>query len=247
MLNMRKFEKAARILTIIAAGVIATLEIADEVLPNYQRSYKGARRILYKKEGTAVSPRNLSITELQKFYSLLNYLKREGFIAKKKVHQNTFWTITVAGLHKLKIFKERETNYRPTSDGKSKIIVFDVPEKERWKRAWLREALILLGFKMLQRSVWIGSNKIPEQFLFDLREKNGAALRYELPKKVSNGDLSNGNGQKYTLQEFLTKFYESRGTEPLRKVNLVARKPSNLQRRDRFADGQLKRPEPKRP
>ena len=47
-----------------------------------------------------------------------------------------------------------------------------MPEKERRKRGWLRGALRFLNFKMFQQSVWIGKNKIPEQFLFDLRQKN---------------------------------------------------------------------------
>ena len=50
--------------------------------------------------------------------------------------------------------------------------MFDIPEKEKWKRVWLREVLGLCGFKMLQRSVWAGKNKIPEEFLADLRNFN---------------------------------------------------------------------------
>lgn len=46
-----------------------------------------------------------------------------------------------------------------------KIIIFDIPEKYRRKRLWLREVLKSLGFKMLQKSVWVGKAAIPEQFL----------------------------------------------------------------------------------
>ena len=49
------------------------------------------------------------------------------------------------------------------------IIAFDIPEKERGRRSWLREALRNLGMKMVQKSVWMGKVKIPEAFLNDLR------------------------------------------------------------------------------
>lgn len=57
------------------------------------------------------------------------------------------------------------------SDKKLKIFAYDIPEREKQKRAWLREVLRLLGFRMLQKSLWIGKSKIPEGFLQDLRKK----------------------------------------------------------------------------
>ena len=49
------------------------------------------------------------------------------------------------------------------------IVSFDVPEKEKRKRGWLRSTLKNLGFRMLQKSVWIGKVKIPEAYLEDLK------------------------------------------------------------------------------
>ncbi len=49
------------------------------------------------------------------------------------------------------------------------IVVFDIPEKERSKRDWLRTALKHLGFKILQKSVFIGKRKIPKELLNDLK------------------------------------------------------------------------------
>ena len=48
------------------------------------------------------------------------------------------------------------------------IVVFDVPEKERRKRDWLRSVLKRLELKMVQKSVWIGKVKIPKELLDDL-------------------------------------------------------------------------------
>src|SRR3990167_838001 len=50
------------------------------------------------------------------------------------------------------------------------IVIFDIPERERRKRAWLRLALKNIGLKLIQRSVWMGKVKIPKEFLDDIRE-----------------------------------------------------------------------------
>lgn len=151
-------------LAVLAAGALATMEILDEMAPvGFTRSYYQNRKRAYKDRSG-----NL---EIQKFYNTLHYLKSEGFIEKKISGAKILWKITSSGLYKLNLMKEKATNYQSEPDGKLKIIIFDVPEKERRRRSWLREALKILGFKMLQQSVWMGKNKIPEQFLFDLRQK----------------------------------------------------------------------------
>lgn len=48
------------------------------------------------------------------------------------------------------------------------IISFDVPERLRRKRNWLREVVRNLGFKMVHQSVWMGKVKIPENFIADM-------------------------------------------------------------------------------
>ena len=50
------------------------------------------------------------------------------------------------------------------------IVIFDVPEKEKWKREWLRNTLRELGMKNVQKSVFIGKVKIPELFLENMRK-----------------------------------------------------------------------------
>lgn len=148
------------------------MEILDEILPNYQRSYKSARRALYA--GALAAKKDLKERiEKQKFYSLLNHLKRQGLVEKNSNSSGILWKITAAGLDKLKLFEERGgVDYEIARDDKLKIVLFDIPEKEKWKRAWIREALKFLRFKMLQKSVWIGKSRIPERFLEDLRTRH---------------------------------------------------------------------------
>ncbi|OGF74791.1 CRISPR-associated endonuclease Cas2 [Candidatus Giovannonibacteria bacterium RIFCSPHIGHO2_02_43_13] len=156
--------KIMAILSTLAGGALLTLKIFDEIWPTgFSRSYYRNKKI---------SRTNFDAERRQEFFNLLNYLQRKGFVEKKKTDAGIFWKITSGGLVKLKILKNKSTDYQADSDGNLKIIIFDVPEKERKLRAWLRSALKILGFRMLQQSVWIGKGRIPELFLFDLRQKN---------------------------------------------------------------------------
>jgi DNA-binding transcriptional regulator PaaX len=99
-------------------------------------------------------------------------------IEKEVRERNSIWKITKSGRAKLKALKEKSLFspatilYRKRSDTELKIIIFDIPEMERKKRTWLRQALRTLEFNMLQRSVWVGKKKIPKEFLRDLNERD---------------------------------------------------------------------------
>ena len=80
--------------------------------------------------------------------------------------------------NKLKILKKQpigpllEKTYEKESSERVTIVIFDIPEKERRKRDWLRAVLKNLGLKMIQKSVWIGKVKIPEALIKDLKRLN---------------------------------------------------------------------------
>ena len=110
----------------------------------------------------------------QRYYNLIYKLKRDGLLKEKTDHNQKVFFITVRGKEKLHSLKDKRSKtlpppfYEKTGDGKLTIIAFDIPEKEKSKREWLREVLRNLGLKMVQKSVWIGKVKIPEEFLTDL-------------------------------------------------------------------------------
>lgn len=117
----------------------------------------------------------------QGFYSLLNQLKRDGLVMKKQNRgKKTSWTITKKGIEKLVRADKRERRpggillrqYPQHPTGGLVIIAFDIPEVQRQKRKWLRENLIALNLAMLQKSVWAGNVKIPEEFIQDLRAQD---------------------------------------------------------------------------
>lgn len=122
---------------------------------------------------------NLKIKhQRQRFYDMLYKLKKDGLIEEGIKNEKSFFKITSKGKHKIEKLKKRQADALPNNSykerdlksGKFTIAVFDIPEKERKKRAWLRSVLKNLNFKMIQQSVWAGKVKIPEDFLDDLKE-----------------------------------------------------------------------------
>lgn len=113
----------------------------------------------------------------QRFYSMLHRLKKDNLIEAMDENKK-FFQLTSKGKRYLQALKKRRIDALPDNsygkhDSKSSkftIIVFDIPESEKRKRAWLRLALRNLGFQLIQKSVWAGKVKIPRQFLDDLRD-----------------------------------------------------------------------------
>lgn len=111
--------------------------------------------------------RHMAHVENQKAYAIISRLKKNGFIFK----EDKRWSITRAGRA---LYEKLLSRYMPRScyvaqpSAVFMIITFDIPEKERRKRDWLRSALRSLGFTMLRQSVWVGKMGIPEDFMHDL-------------------------------------------------------------------------------
>ena len=45
------------------------------------------------------------------------------------------------------------------------MVLFDIPEKKRKTRNWVRSQLKLWNFEMLQQSVWLGKGPLPKEFV----------------------------------------------------------------------------------
>src|SRR3989344_6266228 len=113
--------------------------------------------------------------EIQRYHNLIYKLKRDNLIIEKTKNNRKFFTRTMKGRNRLLLLKEREAKKLPdfhySKEGSDKftIVIFDIPEKERRKRGWLRAILKNFGLRMIQKSVFIGKVKIPDQFIDDLR------------------------------------------------------------------------------
>ncbi|MBI3589518.1 MAG: CRISPR-associated endonuclease Cas2 [Candidatus Liptonbacteria bacterium] len=156
-----------KILEILGEGLMTATDVVTSILESgYGSSYSKMDRNFRRLEYSRIDRIN-EARERQRFYNLISKLKREGLVAGK-----TRLKITAVGREKVlksKGFDVKFGRYEKEKDDTVKIVIFDIPEKDRHKRDWLRVSLSRLGFKMLQKSVWMGKVKIPEEFLEDLR------------------------------------------------------------------------------
>ena len=105
------------------------------------------------------------------YYVVLAKLKRDGLIEVKGRGSGKSLSITNRGRAKFKFLQQRKRDELPrfsTSPQNSEnllIVAFDIPERIRRKRQWLRKVLVQVGLKMVQKSVWMGKVKLPRGFL----------------------------------------------------------------------------------
>lgn len=99
------------------------------------------------------------------FSSILARLQAQGLVECRRRGRQTYWRLTTAG----RGVTARQTPAAPPQiDGKTRLVCFDIPERERAKRRWLRGELIALGYRPLQKSVWIGDAPLPQDFMASL-------------------------------------------------------------------------------
>jgi CRISPR/Cas system-associated endoribonuclease Cas2 len=109
----------------------------------------------------------------RRYAVLVSKLKRDGLI-KTGGPQNIPPALTKKGREKLERLRSTgsvslpQKTYSFETSSLLTIVAFDIPEREKWKREWLRGVLKRLGLTMIQKSVWTGKIKIPQEFVDDL-------------------------------------------------------------------------------
>lgn len=98
--------------------------------------------------------------------TILWRLQKKGLVERK---QNRY-RLTKQGLNFIKKFQEK--NLEKQWDGKWRIVMFDIPEKEHAKRNWLRYQLLNLEYKSLQKSVFIGKWPLDEDLFKKIFKQN---------------------------------------------------------------------------
>jgi DNA-binding transcriptional regulator PaaX len=148
------------ILTFLAGTGYALL---DGFLPPQYPEAKLARLLLGmdRKRPRAAAKHTLSST--------LHRLKKRGLVtcARHKTNAHMQWKITKKGrvfLGRISAFEKESYDLVP-EDGIVRIVTFDIPEKIRGKRDWLREQLFACGYHLLQRSVFTGTRPLPDTFI----------------------------------------------------------------------------------
>lgn len=117
--------------------------------------------------------------------TILWRLKQQGLVERIGAKKIAKWRLTSEGVQKLekeKIFRHLKN---PVSDGIARLVIFDIPEQQRRKRDVIRAELVAFHFRQLQKSVWIGTCPLPEEFitLIDNLELNGNIHIFSIREK----------------------------------------------------------------
>lgn len=91
----------------------------------------------------------------KRFSRLVYYLKRNGYIKIKNLENKEGVLLTKKGDEKILKIKLKIKNKKIRADKKWQMIIFDIPEEKRFLRNILRQNLTILGYEMLQQSVWV--------------------------------------------------------------------------------------------
>ncbi len=125
--------------------------ILAHLLENKESPFKGLFKIVPEK------------TDYKEFYNTLFRLAENGLIEKSRQGGQLTASITLEG-------KKLMGRIQPHKDGVWKIVIFDIPEKQKYVRTVLRAKLKSLHFKKWQNSIWISPFKLDEEIEKELKE-----------------------------------------------------------------------------
>lgn len=91
---------------------------------------------------------------------ILIRLQHQGLIEKDK----KYWHITKHGQTLFRQSRYSIVADLPQRDNVVRLVIFDIPERERNKRAWLRIELTTHEFYPIQKSVWLGVRPLSREF-----------------------------------------------------------------------------------
>lgn len=130
--------------------------------------YAMIRRALYAPTAP-VCNRNQEPVSDRSISAIVSRLQREGLIER---NPSGLIKLLTKGRRYLRNLRSKKLlpSHQKLQDKKTKkgvfntIVLYDIPEKQRRSRDWLRIELVALNFFQLQKSVWVGSGRLPEEF-----------------------------------------------------------------------------------
>ena len=102
------------------------------------------------------------------FEAILSRLQKQGLVER----QLGKWSITALGKTFFGKMRFKRKTELPARDGIMRLVIFDVPERDRKKRLWLRLELTACDYQLLQKSVWVGYCPLPQEFFEALEYLN---------------------------------------------------------------------------
>ncbi len=95
-------------------------------------------------------------------------LEKQGLIVKDP--EQKIYYLTEKGEEFTSYIKNRYLILKEKWDGKLRLVIFDIPERKKNWRYSLRQELVLMQYKQLQKSVYVGKYPLPESFVKEIEE-----------------------------------------------------------------------------
>jgi len=92
----------------------------------------------------------------ERLFGFFNDLRRNGYIEIKAKGSQESVVLT----DKARIALIEQISSRLETDGKFRYVSFDIPEPERTKRDGFRRAIKKMGFKQVQKSLWVTNKNV---------------------------------------------------------------------------------------
>lgn len=162
-------------------------EISMEAFFPSRYSFTKPTRILFGMDEGAIKER-VNETTKSVFNQAVKRLVIQGIVEEK----DGKFRLAKKGKSLLqKIFSIKKTLNKKW-DGKYRVVIFDIPEKKKKLRNWIRDELYDLNYKLLQKSVFIGRYPLTKEIIEKISEyKIDKNVNYLLVEKVFDEQIIN--------------------------------------------------------
>lgn len=191
--KLLKIRIGDKVLTVGLAGAAVLLSLigaAGNFVTNFPDRQTSLGRALRRVENNRPKSPAEYFEELKKISGLdlrntIHRLKQKGLISGSRGKYKTTALGRVAAM-----VIERTIPKKEEWDGKWRIVAFDVPEKMRHDRDWLRRILKIHDYNQFQKSVFIGKYPLPEVIYKEIHSKKlGSHVRL-----ITVGEIDNDAG-----------------------------------------------------
>lgn len=97
----------------------------------------------------------------------ISRMQKHGLIKK----EGGKYILTFIGKNIAKYILGRKKIFEKKWDKKYRVVIFDIPEKKKHLRNWLREELYLLKYEKLQESVFVGKFPLSRDLIEEINHK----------------------------------------------------------------------------
>ena len=159
------FSKGANATASILFGLYENVQLAQEMFLRDCPQYPGFD-LVRAMFGCDNPPKFKKATVRSNFLRL----QKEGLIQQDP--KQKFYYLTDKGKELVFYVKNRFLILNEPWDKKLRIVIFDIPEKQKHWRYYLRKELELMQFKQLQRSVYVGKYPLPQSLISEIEDNN---------------------------------------------------------------------------